>query len=127
MEHTAGSLSATPSPPAVTRTSLDDRAGPGLRTSAGTIGSSERLQDATDYLEVLDCEGCLITASEDGPALFGTQDGTFVLGRPWIDIWTRPEDRASVVAMLLGDAGHPATLPKRTFVLTRRAIEAHAL
>ncbi|QGY02582.1 PAS domain-containing protein [Methylobacterium mesophilicum SR1.6/6] len=56
---------------------------------------------ANDYLELLDRDGRLITASADGPALFGAADDAEVIGRPWIDIWTRPEDRAAVADALV--------------------------
>ncbi|GJE12739.1 sensor histidine kinase [Methylobacterium longum] len=55
---------------------------------------------ASDYLELLDRGGRLITASAGGPALFGAPDEAEVIGRPWIDVWTRAEDRAVVVEAL---------------------------
>ncbi|MBL7405928.1 histidine kinase, partial [Escherichia coli] len=53
-----------------------------------------------DYLELLDRDGCLITASEDGPALSAAGDEAEAIGRPWIDVWTRPEDREAVAEAL---------------------------
>ena len=58
-------------------------------------------QVANDYLELLDRDGRLITASEEGPALFGAQDEAEVIGRPWIEVWSRAEDRAAVAAALV--------------------------
>lgn len=58
----------------------------GLRPSAPPPASN-------DYLELLDCDGYLITASADGPALSGVQDEAEAIGRSWVDVWTRPEDR----------------------------------
>ncbi|MHB2209920.1 sensor histidine kinase [Methylobacterium sp. CM6257] len=57
-------------------------------------------QAAADYLEVIDRDGTLITASENGPALRGAQDEAEVIGRPWIDVWTRLEDREAAAAAL---------------------------
>ncbi|MCJ2065722.1 PAS domain-containing protein [Methylobacterium sp. J-088] len=53
-----------------------------------------------DYLELLDHDGYLITAAADGPALSGVQDEAEVIGRPWIDVWTRPEDREAAAGAL---------------------------
>ena len=66
-------------------------------------------QAASDYLELLDCDGCLITASEDGPALFGVPDETDAVGRLWMEIWTRPEDReAAALALDRARTGRPS-------------------
>jgi PAS domain S-box-containing protein len=58
------------------------------------------LQSAPDYPDMLDQDGYVITACADGPTLHGAADGTEVIGRPWIDVWTRPEDRAAVSTAL---------------------------
>ncbi len=65
----------------------------GLRPSAPPPASN-------DYLELLECDGCLITASAGGPALSGVQDEAEAIGRPWIDVWTRPEDREAAAGAL---------------------------
>lgn len=65
----------------------------GLRPAAAAPASD-------DYLELLDRDGCLITASAGGPALSGVQDEVEVIGRPWIDVWTRQEDREAAAAAL---------------------------
>ncbi|MGU3467495.1 sensor histidine kinase [Methylobacterium sp. C33D] len=57
-------------------------------------------QAPNDYLELLDRDGRLITASEDGPALSAAGDEAEAIGRLWIDAWTRPEDREAVVEAL---------------------------
>ena len=59
-----------------------------------------RPHPASDYLEVLARDGRLLTASEDGPALFGARDEAEAIGRPWAEIWTREEDREAVAAAL---------------------------
>ncbi|MCJ2135446.1 PAS domain-containing protein [Methylobacterium sp. J-026] len=62
-----------------------------------------------DYLELLAHDGRLITATEGGPALSGVVDEAEAIGRPWIDVWTRPEDReAAAAAVDLARAGHPS-------------------
>ncbi|MGH1569654.1 sensor histidine kinase [Methylobacterium sp. P31] len=62
--------------------------------------SSGFSQAAADYLDVLDRNGALIKASENGPALLGAHDEADVIGRPWIEIWTRLEDREAAAAAL---------------------------
>ncbi|MBA9062427.1 PAS domain S-box-containing protein [Methylobacterium fujisawaense] len=57
-------------------------------------------QATNDFLELLDRDGCLITASEDGPALSAAADEAEAIGRPWIEAWTRAEDREAVAAAL---------------------------
>ncbi|MEE7491707.1 sensor histidine kinase [Methylobacterium oryzae CBMB20] len=75
--------------------------GPEARPRApGRTGPASPPQAPNDYLELLDREGCLITASEDGPALSAAEDEAEAIGRPWIDAWTRAEDREAVAAAL---------------------------
>ncbi|MBE7244790.1 MAG: PAS domain-containing protein [Actinomycetospora chiangmaiensis] len=67
---------------------------------AGAYRAAVASQAANDYLELLDRDGRLITASEDSPALSGTADESDAIGRPWIEVWTRAEDRTAVAAAL---------------------------
>ncbi len=71
--------------------------GPGSRPRRGRALPAAHARSTCpgphDYLELLDRDGCLITASEDGPALSAAGDEAEAIGRPWIDVWTRPEDR----------------------------------
>lgn len=79
------------------------RSGPGPEArprAPGRTGPASPPQAPNDYLELLDREGCLITASEDGPALSTAEDEAEAIGRPWIDAWTRAEDREAVAAAL---------------------------
>jgi PAS domain S-box-containing protein len=75
---------------------LPRREGPEAGAYRATVAS----QAANDYLELLDRDGRLITASEDGPALSDATDESDVIGRPWIEVWTRAEDRTAVAAAL---------------------------
>jgi PAS domain S-box-containing protein len=105
----AGRLAAgrEPPPPGPTRrtgSASDMTAGHDRRTP-----HSARHQAANDYLELLDCDGRLITGSEDGPALFGLCEETDAGGRLWMEIWTRPEDREAAAAALdRARAGRPS-------------------
>ncbi|WP_331297727.1 sensor histidine kinase [Methylobacterium oryzae] len=74
---------------------------PAGRRPANRPDSGSGLPQApNDYLELLDRDGRLITASEDGPALSAAGDEADAIGRPWIDAWTRPEDREAVAEAL---------------------------
>ncbi|SDA22091.1 PAS domain S-box-containing protein [Methylobacterium sp. UNC378MF] len=88
------------------------QAGPGPEARPrmpGRVGPFNPPQIPNDYLELLDGEGCLITASADGPALSAAEDEAEAIGRPWIDAWTRAEDRAAVAAALDGArSGRPS-------------------
>jgi two-component sensor histidine kinase/PAS domain-containing protein len=67
---------------------------------AGALTAPGMLQVAADVLEVLDRDGILITAGENGPADLCGRNPLGVIGRPWIDLWTRDEDREAVAASL---------------------------
>lgn len=73
---------------------------PDTRVPLAGLGPDAPASAANDYLELLDLHGCLITASADGPALSGVQDEADAIGRPWVDVWTRPEDREAAAAAL---------------------------
>lgn len=78
-------------------------AGLGLEARPRPSGRARAIglpQAPNDYLELLDRDGRLITASEDGPALSAAGDEADAIGRPWIDAWTRPEDREAVAEAL---------------------------
>ncbi|WP_370693892.1 sensor histidine kinase [Methylobacterium sp. NEAU K] len=61
---------------------------------------AEIFQAGMDFLEVLDRDGRLIMTSENGPARVETQHPTDMIGNPWIDLWTREEDRETVASAL---------------------------
>ncbi|MCJ2141950.1 sensor histidine kinase [Methylobacterium sp. E-066] len=67
---------------------------------AGELTAPGMLQVAADVLEVLDRDGHLITAGENGPASLSGRNPADTIGRPWIDVWTRAEDRDAVAAAL---------------------------
>lgn len=75
-------------------------AAPETRAPLAGLRPSAQPPASNDYLELLDCEGYLITASAGGPALLGVDDEAEAIGRPWIDVWTRPEDREAAAAAL---------------------------
>ncbi|MCJ2073827.1 PAS domain-containing protein [Methylobacterium sp. J-030] len=75
-------------------------ASPQIRAPLAGLRPSALPTASNDYLELLDRDGSLITASADGPALSGVQDEAEAIGRPWIEVWTRPEDREAAVAAL---------------------------
>ncbi|MGH1591983.1 sensor histidine kinase [Methylobacterium phyllosphaerae] len=93
-------------------------AGPVLEArsrSAGGGRPSGPPQILNDYLELLDREGYLITASEAGPALSAAEDAAEAIGRPWIEAWTRAEDREAAVAALdRARAGRPSRFQAQT-------------
>ncbi|MCB4802046.1 two-component sensor histidine kinase/PAS domain-containing protein [Methylobacterium brachiatum] len=67
---------------------------------AGALTAPGMLQVAADVLEILDCNGILITAGENGPAGLCGRNLADLIGRPWIDLWIRDEDREAVAASL---------------------------
>jgi len=67
---------------------------------AGELIAPGMLQVAADVLEVLDRDGILITAGENGPAGLCGRHPAGTIGRPWIEIWSRDEDRDAVAAAL---------------------------
>jgi len=73
---------------------------PGARAPLAGLRPAASPPAANDYLELLDHDGCVITASEGGPALSGARDEAEVIGHPWIEVWTRPEDREAVAAAM---------------------------
>ncbi|SDM21732.1 PAS domain S-box-containing protein [Methylobacterium phyllostachyos] len=73
---------------------------PDIRTPLAGLRPAASPPAANDYLELLDRDGCVITASEGGPALSGACDEAEVIGHPWIQVWTRPEDRDAVAVAL---------------------------
>jgi len=75
-------------------------AAPEARAPLAGIRPSAQPSVCNDYLELLDHAGNLITASADGPALSGVQDEAEAIGRPWIDVWTRQEDREAAAGAL---------------------------
>ncbi|MCJ2089675.1 PAS domain-containing protein [Methylobacterium sp. E-005] len=75
-------------------------AAPETRPPLAGLRPSAQPPAANDYLELLDRDGYLITASADGPALTGVQDEAEAIGRPWIEVWTRQEDREAAAAAL---------------------------
>jgi PAS domain S-box-containing protein len=76
----------------------------GAGAAAYPVGGSPRRSGhtpvANDFIDVLDRDGCLITASEDGPTLSDGTDEAEAIGRSWIEAWTRPEDREAVAVAL---------------------------
>jgi PAS domain S-box-containing protein len=91
----AGRVATGRPQPATQRT-----AAPEARAPLAGIGPSAQPSVCNDYLELLDHDGTLITASADGPALSGVQDEAEAIGRPWIDVWTRQEDREAAAGAL---------------------------
>lgn len=75
-------------------------AAPESRAPLAGLKPSAQPPASNDYLELLDCEGYLITASAGGPALSGVPDEAEAIGRPWLEVWTRPEDREAASAAL---------------------------
>ena len=53
-----------------------------------------------DHTDLLDRDGHLISASAEGPALSGILDPEEAIGRSWLDIWTRAEDRSAAAEAL---------------------------
>ena len=55
---------------------------------------------ANDHTDLLDRDGHLISVSANGPGLSGILDAEEAIGRPWLDIWTRAEDRVAATDAL---------------------------
>ncbi|WP_447679393.1 sensor histidine kinase [Methylobacterium mesophilicum] len=79
---------------------LDDAAAWSAPSWAGELTAPGMLQAAADVLEVLDRDGRVITAGENGPACLCVRNPADTIGRPWIEIWTRDEDREAVAGAL---------------------------
>ncbi|WP_267354332.1 MULTISPECIES: PAS domain-containing sensor histidine kinase [unclassified Methylobacterium] len=75
-------------------------AAPEARAPLAGLKPSAQPSAFNDYLELLDHDGYLITASADGPALSGVQDEADAIGRSWIEVWTRQEDREAAAGAL---------------------------
>ncbi|MES2597305.1 MAG: PAS domain S-box protein [Verrucomicrobiota bacterium] len=61
------------------------------------------IESSPDCVKVLDLKGTLLSL-EAGHGLLGVTDPAPLLGLPWIDFWTRPEDHAACTAAVAAAA-----------------------